>query len=90
VLYHSGDELVTDWPAIFTRHGFRIVACREIIGRDVAHLETRPGGYEGRGGEVTRRYGQGFIDRVSARLERIPRILNAHGTFPVLSAQKPS
>jgi hypothetical protein len=31
VLYHSGAELVTDWPAIFARHGFRVVECRDII-----------------------------------------------------------
>jgi len=89
VLYHSGAELVTDWPAIFTRHDFRIVACREIIGETLPTWKHARAAYERRDGEVTRRYGQGFIDRVSARLERIPRILTAHGTFPVLSAQKP-
>jgi cyclopropane fatty-acyl-phospholipid synthase-like methyltransferase len=90
VLYHSADELVTDWPAIFTRHGFRILECREIIGETLPTWKHARAVYEGRNGEVTRRYGQALVDRVSARLERIPRILTAHGSFPVLCAQKPS
>jgi hypothetical protein len=31
VLYHRGAELVTDWPALFVRHGFTIVDRRDII-----------------------------------------------------------
>jgi O-methyltransferase StaMB len=88
VLYHSGAELVTDWPAIFASHGFRVVECRDIISETLLTWEHARAVYERRDGEVTRRYGQGLIDRVAARLERIPLILAAHGTFPVLCAQK--
>lgn len=90
VLYHSGDELVTDWPSIFIRYGFRIIECREIISETLPTWRHARAVYEGRDGEVTRRFGQALVNRVSARLERIPRVLTAHGTFPVLSAQKPS
>ena len=31
VLYHSGAELVSDWPAIFARQGFHVLECRDII-----------------------------------------------------------
>jgi len=88
VLYHSGAELVTDWPAIFVRHGFRVVECRDIISETLPTWEHARALYERRDGEVTRRYGQGLVDRVAARLERIPLILAEHGTFPVLCAQK--
>jgi len=88
VLYHSGAELVTDWPAIFARHGFRVVECRDIISETLPTWEHARAVYERRDGEVTRRYGQGLVDRVAARLERIPLILAGHGTFPVLCAHK--
>jgi cyclopropane fatty-acyl-phospholipid synthase-like methyltransferase len=90
VLYHSGAELVTDWPTIFASHGFRVVECRDIISETLPTWEHARAVYERRDGEVSRRYGQGLVDRVAARLERIPRILAAHGTFPVLCAHKPS
>jgi O-methyltransferase StaMB len=90
VLYHSCAELVTDWPAIFARHGFRVVECRDLITETLPTWDHARAVYEQRDGEVTRRYGQGLVDRVAARLEGIPRILAAHGTFPVLCAHKPS
>jgi hypothetical protein len=90
VLYHSGAELVTDWPAVFASHGFRVVECQDIISETPPTWEHARAVYERRDGEVTRRYGQGLVDRVAARLERIPRILAAHGTFPTLCAHKPS
>ena len=89
VLYHSGAELVTDWPAIFARHGFRVVECRDIISETLPTWEHARAVYERRDGEVTRRYGQGLVDRVATRLEQVPGILAAHGTFPVLCAHKP-
>jgi cyclopropane fatty-acyl-phospholipid synthase-like methyltransferase len=88
VLYHSGAELVTNWPAIFARRGFRVVECRDIISETLPTWEHARAVYERRDGEVTRRYGQRLVDRVAARLERIPLILAEHGTFPVLCAQK--
>ena len=89
LLYHSGTELVTDWPAIFANHRFRVVECRDIIAETLPTWEHARTVYERRDGEVTRRYGQGLVDRV-ARLERIPRILAAHSIFPVLCVRKPN
>jgi cyclopropane fatty-acyl-phospholipid synthase-like methyltransferase len=89
LLYHSGDELVSDWPAIFVRQGFRIVECRDII------LETLPtwvhaqAVYEQRAREVARRYGRRVARRTFEQLERIAEILALYGTVPSLSAQKP-
>lgn len=90
VLYHAGAELVTDWPAIFARHGFRVVECRDIITATLPTWEHARAVYERRDGEVTRRYGRRLADRILAQLELIPSILAARGSFPVLCAQKPS
>ncbi len=89
MLYHSGAELVTDWPALFARHGFRVVECRDIITATLPTWEHARAVYERRDGEVARRYGRRLVDRTLAHLERIPDILAAHGSFPVLSAHKP-
>jgi O-methyltransferase StaMB len=89
VLYHSGAELVSDWPAIFARNGFRVVECRDIITETLPTWEHARTVYERREDEVTRRYGRGLADRILADLERIHSILAAYGTFPVLCAHKP-
>lgn len=89
VLYHSGAELVTDWPAIFARQGFRVIECRDIITETLPTWEHARAVYEQRDGEVARRYGRRLANRTVAHLERIRGILAAHGTFPVLCAHKP-
>jgi cyclopropane fatty-acyl-phospholipid synthase-like methyltransferase len=89
VLYHSGAELVTDWPALFARHGFRVVECRDILSETLPTWEHARAVYERRDGEVIRRYGRRLADRILASLEQIPGILATHGTYPVLRAQKP-
>lgn len=89
LLYHSGAELVTDWPALFARHGFRVVECRDILTETLPTWEHARAVYQRRDGEVTRRYGRRLADRILAHFEQIPRILATHGTYPVLRAQKP-
>jgi hypothetical protein len=89
VLYHAGAELVTDWPAIFARHDFRIVECRNIISATLPTWEHARAVYERRDGEVNRRYGRRLANRILAQLELIPGILAVRGSFPVLCAQKP-
>jgi O-methyltransferase StaMB len=89
VLYHSAAELVTDWPAIFARQGFRIRECLDIISDTLPTWERVRAVYRLRDNEVVSRYGRRLANRTVAHLERIRGILAAHGTFPVLAAQKP-
>jgi cyclopropane fatty-acyl-phospholipid synthase-like methyltransferase len=89
VLYHSAAELVTDWPAIFVRQGFRVVESRDIIADTLPTWEHVRAVYQRRNGEVVRRYGRRLAKRTLAHLERIRSILAVHGTFPVLAALKP-
>ena len=53
VLYHSAAELVTDWPAIFARQGFRILECRDIISETLPTWERVRAVYRRRDGEVS-------------------------------------
>jgi cyclopropane fatty-acyl-phospholipid synthase-like methyltransferase len=89
VLYHAGAELVTDWPAVFARHGFRVIEERDIVAETMPTWERARAVCARRGGEVERRYGRRIANRTRAHLDRIATILCEHGAFPVLSAQKP-
>jgi cyclopropane fatty-acyl-phospholipid synthase-like methyltransferase len=89
VLYHSAAELVTDWPAIFARQGFRVRECLDIISDTLPTWERVRAVYKLRDDEVVSRYGRRLANRTVGHLERIRGILAAHGTFPVLAAEKP-
>jgi len=89
VLYHSGAELVSDWPAIFVRQGFRVVECRDILEQTLPTWGHARAVYERRAAEVKRRYGRRLAARTFEQLDQIQEILAAYGTVPSLSAQKP-
>ena len=88
VLYHSGAELVTDWPALFARHGFTIVDRRDIIADTIATWDRVRTVYEERRVEAVRRYGHRLARRIRAQIDLIPEILGKYATYPVLSALK--
>ncbi len=88
VLYHSGDELVTDWPLLFEQQGFTILERGDIIVEARRTWEHTRAIYDARSPEVVRRYGRRIARRTQAHLDAIARVLAECGTFPVLSAQK--
>jgi cyclopropane fatty-acyl-phospholipid synthase-like methyltransferase len=88
VLYHSGAELVTDWPALFVRHGFTIVDRRDIITDTIATWDRVRTVYEERRVEAVHRYGHRLARRIRAQIDLIPEILAKYATFPVFSALK--
>jgi cyclopropane fatty-acyl-phospholipid synthase-like methyltransferase len=88
VLYHSGAELVTDWPALFLRHGFTIVDRRDIIADTIATWDRVRTVYEQRRVEADQRYGHRLARRIRAHIDLIPELLAKYATFPVLSAFK--
>ncbi len=89
VLYHTGAELVTDWPAIFDRQGFRVVECRDILEETLPTWDHARAVYQRRADEVRRRYGRRLAERTFEQLHRIQEILGEYGTVPSLRAQKP-
>jgi cyclopropane fatty-acyl-phospholipid synthase-like methyltransferase len=88
VLYHGGEELVTDWPALFRRQGFRVIAAQDIIAETMPTWHRTQAIYEERRSEVVQRYGKRIADRTRAQVHRIPSILARYATFPVLSVLK--
>lgn len=89
VLYHSAEELVTDWPAIFAAQGFRIAESTDIIGETLATWDHVRAEYQRRGDEVARRYGRRLANRTIGHLERIRDMLATHGSYPAIGAYKP-
>lgn len=88
VLYHSGSELVTDWPEIFARGGFRIREQRDILRETLPTWTHAIAAYENHRPAVIRRYGQRTADRTLAHLRQVDTIIAAYGSFPAISAQK--
>jgi len=88
VLYHRGEELVTDWPTLFRRQGFTIVDSHDIIAETMPTWNRTQAIYEQRSSEVVQRYGKRIANRVHGQVHRIPSILARYATFPVLSVLK--
>jgi cyclopropane fatty-acyl-phospholipid synthase-like methyltransferase len=88
VLYHRGEELVTDWPALFRRHGFTVIDSHDIIEKTMPTWHRTQVIYEERSSEVVQRYGKRIAKRVRGHVHRIPSILAHYATFPVLSVMK--
>jgi hypothetical protein len=88
VLYHRGEELVTDWPALFLRHGFKVIESQDIITETLPTWDRTQAIYDERCSEVVHRYGKRIADRTRAQVRRIPAILARYATFPVLSVLK--
>ena len=84
----GASELVTDWPALFVRHGFTIVDRRDIIADTMATWDRICAVYEQRSVEAVRRYGHRLARRIRAQIDLVPDILAKYATFPVLSALK--
>ena len=59
-------ELVTDWPALFVRHGFAIVGRRDIIAATMPTWDRTRAVYEERRVEVVRRHGVDSIVNLMA------------------------
>jgi hypothetical protein len=88
VFYHRGEELVTDWPALFLRHGFQVINRQDIITETMPTWHRTLSIYQERRSEIVHRYGRRIADRTRAQLHRIPTILARYGSFPVLSVLK--
>jgi O-methyltransferase StaMB len=88
VLYHRGEELLTDWPALFRRHGFSVIDQHDIIAETMPTWHRTQAIYEQRSSEVVQRYGKRIADRIRVQVHRIPSILARYATFPALSILK--
>jgi len=90
ILYHQGRELITDWPALFRKRGFKIQEEHDMIEHTMSTWDHFITVYEERRNEVQSRYGKRLAAQSLVNLKQLSAILNEFGSFPVISAQKPS
>lgn len=88
-LYHTGSELVTDWPTRFLTGGFKVEEYRDVHAATLptwAHvLEV----YSLRSAEVDRRYGRMIAGRMRRQVGDIVPAITRCGSYPTFCAQKP-
>lgn len=90
ILYHEGRELITDWASIFSEQGFVIKQKTDIIDATMKTWDHSLSVYEKNAARVDRRYGKKIANQTREHLRIIPEILRKHGSFLVMSAQKPA
>lgn len=88
VFYDDGSQLVTDWPAVLTEHGFQVQSHRCIIAETLPTWDRVREIYSGDHSVVAERYGSLLARRAMAQLERMPTVLERIGTFPVIAASR--
>lgn len=88
VFYDDGSQLVTDWPAVLTEHGFDIYSQRCITAETLPTWDRVRDIYASDHSVLSDRYGWVLTRRALAQLELIPAIVKRIGTFPVIGATK--
>lgn len=90
IFYDDGSHLVTDWPAVFSAHGFAVSQYRCILEQTMPTWTHVRSSIEGSDNELATRYGSSVARRTTTQIERLPEILRRIATFPVLAARKAS
>jgi cyclopropane fatty-acyl-phospholipid synthase-like methyltransferase len=88
ILYHKGSELLTDWPSLFSRSGFCIRHCQDVLPQTHQTWTKVADNYYSRLEEVIQRYGTRLSALLLQDVARIPDILKQHGSYVMMSAQR--
>jgi cyclopropane fatty-acyl-phospholipid synthase-like methyltransferase len=93
LLYHSGRELLTDWPALFTAAGFRLGMVRDIQAQTLPTWQHVQAVYRQQVEQVQERYGRrlgaGIARRVDRQVAQVAAAIKRCGSYPALSATAP-
>lgn len=88
ILYHKGNELMSDWAEIFCKAGFSIADKKEILKETMKTWEFNLKVYADNRETVDKRYGKKRVSLLMQQLRHIPQMLEKHAAFPVLSLKK--
>jgi cyclopropane fatty-acyl-phospholipid synthase-like methyltransferase len=89
VLYHTGSELVTDWPTRFLHGGFKVEDYRDVHAATLPTWRHVQEVYALRTTEVDRRYGKMITRRMRRQVRDMVATITRCGSYPTFSAQKP-
>ena len=94
LLYHSGRELLTDWPALFTAAGFRLGTVRDIQEQTLPTWQHVQAAYRQHAEQVQARYGRrlgpGIARRIDGQVALVAGAIRRCGSYPAFSATAPS
>jgi ubiquinone/menaquinone biosynthesis C-methylase UbiE len=93
LLYHSGQELLTDWPGLFAAAGFQLGAVRDIHAQTLPTWQHVQAVYREHAARVQARYGQrlapGIARRIDRQVAQVAAAIERCGSYPALSATAP-
>jgi cyclopropane fatty-acyl-phospholipid synthase-like methyltransferase len=93
LLYHSGAELLTDWPGLFAAAGFELRTVRDIQAQTLPTWQHIQAVYRQRAGQVHVRYGRrlgsGIARRIDRQVAQAATAVQRCGSYPALSATAP-
>jgi cyclopropane fatty-acyl-phospholipid synthase-like methyltransferase len=93
VLYHSGRELVTDWPSLFAGAGFQLGVVRDIQAQTLPTWQHVRAVYQQSSAQIQARYGRrlapGFARRIDRQVGQVAAAIERCGSYPALSATAP-
>jgi len=94
LLYHSGQELVTDWPGLFAAAGFRLGTVRDIQEQTLPTWQHVQAVYHQHAAQVQARYGRrlapGIARRIDRQVTQVAATIERCGSYPALSATVPN
>jgi len=89
VLYHTGTELVGDWPARFAARGFAISRYRDIHAATLATWDILQEFHQAHFSELCRRNGKRVVTATMRHFDGLVPAIVRCGSYPTFSAQKP-
>jgi O-methyltransferase StaMB len=89
VLYHTGSELISDWPARFAEHGFTVTRYRDIHSATLPTWENLLEFHQVHFSELSRRHGKLAITAAVRHFTKLVPAIARCGSYPTFSAQKP-
>jgi cyclopropane fatty-acyl-phospholipid synthase-like methyltransferase len=93
LLYHSGRELLTDWPALFAAARFRLRTVRDIQDQTLPTWQHVQAAYRQHAEQVQARYGRRFGPGIARRIDRqvalVAGAIRRCGSYPAFSATAP-
>jgi cyclopropane fatty-acyl-phospholipid synthase-like methyltransferase len=92
LLYHSGRELLTDWPGLFAA-GFQLGTVRDIQAQTLPTWQHIQSVYRQHAEQVQARYGPrlgaGIARRIDHQVDQAAAAIKRCGSYPALSATVP-
>jgi cyclopropane fatty-acyl-phospholipid synthase-like methyltransferase len=94
LLYHSGQELLTDWPGLFAAAGFKLGKVCDIQAQTLPTWQHVQAVYHQHAEQVQARYGRrlapGIARRIDRQVTQVAATIERCGSYPTLSATAPN